>query len=247
MSLRPRKKPQLTALLALTASLLGILIPHSASAQATVWRIGLNDGGDAEFTNSGSSMPASYTIASNWSTQSTWPEWPAHISGGPQITTINYTLGSVPADGVMFTFKAVTSTREIPELGVYSNYNPCGIIQIAGAKSPGFGPPQQYSRTFTRVYQIYIPSEFLVAGANKLQLSRLGTTYNRIGTYSTIYLDFWIDYMQLDTLAAPTTEPLHGKLSYVGFSDGNFALSTASLAVTQAEAEWMGAAYCGNP
>ncbi len=242
MNLKSRKPSRLWASLLCAAAALS----SHAGAQ-TLWRIGLNDGASAELTSTGSSMPANYTIGSGWSTQTTWPEWPGHISGGPLVSTINYTLASVPANGVTFTFKAVTSTREIPELGVYSNYNPCGIIQIAGAKSPGFGPPQQYSRTFTRAYQIYIPAEFLVAGANKLQLSRLGTTYNRNGGNSTLFLDFWIDYMQLDPLASPAAEPIHGKLSYVGFSDGNFTINAAMIATTQAEAEWMGSAYCNNP
>ena len=244
-------KPQTRLSRKLPALALALLcagfLDSAAPAQTTLWRIGKNDGSYAEFTLSGGTMPAGYTIGANWATQSTWPEWPSHVTSSPAATTINYTLSSVPVNGVTFTFKAVTATREIPELGVYSNFFPCGIIQIGGAKSPGFGPPQQYARTFTRAYQIYIPAEFLVAGANQLQLFRLGTTYNRTGTNATIFLDFWIDYMQLDTLAAPPTEPTHGKNTYVGYSDGGFAINPSTIAVAQAEAEWMGIAYSNNP
>ena len=214
------------------------------SANNTLWRIGLNNGSNTEFTGTGS-MPATYTIGSNWATQTTWPEWPpTPPARTPWTTTINYNLTSVPPNGVMFTFKAVNASMMIPELAVYSNFAPCGIIQIGGAQYPGFGPPDTYTRTFTRPYQIYIPAQFLVAGANQLQISALGSPYNR-GT--TIFLGFTIDYMELDIQPMPPFEPINGKITYTGINDGGFAINSSTVAIDQAEAEWMGVAYCGNP
>lgn len=216
----------------------------NVSVSVPYWRIGLNDGSNAEFTGTGN-MPTSYTIPSDWSMQTTWPQWPpAPPANTPWTTTINYNLATVPPNGVMFTFKAVNASMMIPELAVYSNFAPCGIIQIGGAQYPGFGPPDTYTRTFTRAYQIYIPPQFLVAGANQLQISALGSPYNRS---TTIFLPFTIDYMELDSLAAPPLEPINGKVTYTGINDGGFDINSSTIAIDQDEAEWMGVAYCGNP
>ncbi len=219
-------------------------IPLPNSRSGTLWRIGLNNGSNAEFTGPGS-MPTTYTIGSGWATQTTWPEWPSTPPANtPWTTTINYTLASVPPNGVMFTFKSVNATMEVPELAVYSNFAPCGIIQIGGALSPGWGPTDTYVRTFTRPYQVYIPPQFLVAGSNKLQISALGSPYKRS---TTIYLGFTIDYMELDTQTVLPSEPINGKITYTGISDGGFNINPSTVAIDQAEAEWMGVAYCGNP
>ncbi|HEX4141133.1 MAG TPA: polysaccharide lyase family protein, partial [Candidatus Methylacidiphilales bacterium] len=215
-------------------------------SSTTVWRIGLKDGSNAEFTGTpGSSMPSTYTIPSNWATQTMWPQWPpAPPSNTPWTTTINYNLAAVPQNGLMFTFKAVNASMMIPELAVYSNFAPCGIIQIAGAQYPGFGSPDTYTRQFTRPYQVYIPPQFLVAGANQLQISALGSPYNRS---TTIFLGFTIDYMELDTQPTLPSEPMNGKITYTGINDGGFTINSSTVAIDQAEAEWMGVAYCGNP
>ncbi len=80
-----------------------------------------------------------------------------------------------PAQWSHVHFKSVTATMEVPELAVYSNFALCGVIQIAGAKYPGFGSAESFARTFTRPYQIYIPPQFLVVGNNQLQISALGS------------------------------------------------------------------------
>jgi len=224
--------------------LLGVAAIAPVLADTTLWRIGLNDGRNLEFTGTAGSMPATYTIPSGWSTQTSWPQWPSQVGETPAVSTINYTLASVPANGVTLTFKAADATMMVPELAVYSNYSPCGIIQIGGAGSPGWGPAVTYTRRFTRAYQIYIPAEFLVAGTNKLQLARLGNPYMRS---TAIFLGFSIDYMQLDSLSSPAAEPIHGKLSYLGFSDGDFNINSSTIAKDKAEAEWMGVAYSNNP
>ena len=237
-------------LLLFAALLLLAISGLSVKAQTVLWRIGKPDGSSAEFTGAAaSSLPTSYTIPSNWNTLTRWPQWPASVGPVPSITTINYTLASKPAYGVMFIFKPTTASALVPELAVYSNSNPCGIIQIGGADAPVGYPPASmptstYTRKFSRTYQLYIPPQFLVAGANTLQLARLGHPFIRTNA---TWLDFSIDYLELDTLAAPATEPLHGKMAYVGYSDGEMDIDPAHIAKEQAQAEWMGVAYSGNP
>ncbi len=53
--------------------------------------------------------------------------------------------------------------------------------------------------------------------------------------------------MQLNTLSALPSEPINGKITYTGISDGGFNINPSTVAIDQAEAEWMGVAYCGDP
>jgi len=210
--------------------------------KSLLWRIGLEDGKSAEFT--GSALPKSCFIGHDWRSQTTWPDWPAKVTADPSVSTIEYALPQAPKYGAIFTFKPTQVSALVPELAVYSNNFPCGIIQLAGCTSPGWGPPQKHARLFAKEYKIYIPAEFLSKGSNRLQIKRLGNPYNRD---SAIFLNFGIDYMKLSALEAPASEPIHGTLTHIGYSDGEFDINPKTIAKEQEEAEWMGVAYSGNP
>jgi len=222
-----------------------------ADGYQTLWRIGVNDRSSAEFT--GSSIPASYTIASNWATQTTWPEWPSTSIGTAWQTNINFTLANVPAGGAMFTFESTFAVQLVPELAVFANGNPCGILQLPGDWSPGWGP-YSHTRRFWKPVQIYIPKEFLKVGANTLHLSRLASPYCSSRSNVT-YLDFSLDFMQLDGLAALPAEPVHSKVTYIGVSEGDFYFGNGATGnpadgianAAQSLYEWLGIAYSGNP
>jgi hypothetical protein len=219
----------------------------------TLWRIGLNDGSSAEFTGTTGVIPSSYTIPSNWATQSTWPEWPSANYWDAWQTDINYSLTSIPAGGAIFTFQAVNAMIYVPQLAVYSNGKPCGIIQIVADENPDWGP-STYARLFRQPYQIYIPKEFLQVGTNTLHLSRLGHPYCT-STNNVYYMDFNIDYMEMDALSSIPAEPIHGKITYMGVSEGDTYFGTGDATdpvngianAAQSLYEWTGVAYCGNP
>ncbi|HEY0258135.1 MAG TPA: hypothetical protein VGC39_11875, partial [Candidatus Methylacidiphilales bacterium] len=228
----------------LTALLPTALFFTTAAHAQTLWRIGLNNGSSSEFT--GSSIPSSYTISPSWATQTTWPEWPPANDWATWQTTISYTLTSVPGGGALFTFKPTNAMQLVPELAVYSNGNPCGIIQIGSDASLGWGQYSQ-SRLFTQPYQIYIPAEFLQTGTNTLHLYRMGHPYST-STTNVWYMDFAIDYMEMDGLAAPPPEPIHSKVTYIGINEGDFDFADDTIGnAAQPLFEWLGIAYSGNP
>jgi hypothetical protein len=213
-----------------------------AGANTVAWRIGLANNASSEF--SGASMPASYAIPADWATRTTWPEWRGYsASYSALVTDISYSLGAAP-HGAEFIFKTIDASPLVPELAVFSNGTPCGVIQIVGTEYPGFGPPRA-TRVFGRTYRLYIPPEFLRQNAsNTLRIRKLGHTYNRSLLFA---LSFTIDYMALEILSQPTPDPVHGKHTYMGVGSTTFEINTTTALNETPAMRWMGVAYSGNP
>ncbi|SDT94054.1 hypothetical protein SAMN05444156_0922 [Verrucomicrobium sp. GAS474] len=208
-----------------------------------LWRIGTEDGSAAEFT--GKTVPTEFTIPGDWSTRTVWPEWKGSADRNSNWTSdISYSLDKVPAGGAVFAFKPYKASPFVPELAIFSNGLPCGIIQIGGATYPGIGAKGPNDRRFAREHQIYIPREFLVEGKNTLTVQRLGHPYQR-GFY--LWLDFSIDYMRLNALDKIPDEPVHSNFVKIGYSEGQFPVNPKTIATAQAGHEWMGVAYSNNP
>jgi hypothetical protein len=128
-------------------------------------------------------------------------------------------------------------------VAVFSNGNPVGIIQITGFNG---GLSGTHAANIGFPYKVYIPKEFLVTGANILRIEKLGHPYGATTTdYN--YLDFIFDYLELDSLSAPATEPLHGRLTYLGAQDGGPKISGTQTLGDPYWLEWLGVAYSGNP
>ena len=216
--------------------------PATAAPDSVLWRIGLEDGFGREFT--GTNVPAQFDISADWAARRAWPEWRGTSPQKPWASDVRFSLATVPAGGAVFTFKPTTVSIMVPELAIFANGLPCGILQLAGAAYPGFGPPVATNRVFARPYQVFIPREFLVAGPNTLRLQRLGHPYNR---KLTLFLGFGWDFMRLDALDALPPEPVHTKLTYTGIAPGGFHLKAGHVAAEAAADEWLGIAHCGNP
>ncbi|SDT94041.1 hypothetical protein SAMN05444156_0921 [Verrucomicrobium sp. GAS474] len=225
----------------------GLGAPSSLHAEEgrLLWRLGAEDGSSAEFT--GTSIPSAFAIPENWATRTSWPEWAAASDKRSDWTCdLSYTLDAVPKGGALFAFKPVTASPYVPELAVFSNGFPCGIIQVGGASYPGIGVKAQEpkDRRFAREHRIYIPREFLVEGKNTLRVQRLGHPYNR---NLFLFIDFTIDYLRLSALDKIPDEPLHGNLIHLGYSEGQFDINPQTIATAQPGHEWMGVAYSNNP
>lgn len=227
--------------------LLCLIRPTSAQAH-TLWRIGMSDNADGEFT--GSSNPAEYTVPDDWAMRTDWPEWKGATSGSPATngekwnTTITYTLSSVPAGGAEFVLKTIEANGMVPEVAVFSNRILCGIMQIIGAETPNEGNSRQFGSSYT----VYIPTAFLQEGHNTLRLEKLAPTYNR-GTSNRIYLFVKWDCFELHGLTSLPDEPLHGRRAYLGcvYGSQGFRVDAIRCDTEWKLWEWLGMAYCGNP
>lgn len=223
--------------------LIPALLPLAAIGQSVadqeLWRIGIPDNGSSEFK--GAFPPASLTLSSTQAARSEWPELPARWNAGPTQTELQYVLPSVPAYGVHFSIKILQAGSYGSELAVFSNGNPCGIIQAIGTGGPG----TTTGRAFRKTYTLYIPKEFLAAGANTLGIRALGHTYNR---NSNSELKFEWDFMRLSALAGPATEPLHGKMTHMALQAAyeDFGVYDSQVKNEPHLHKWMGTAYSGN-
>ena len=207
-------------------------------ADTLLWRVGRADSANTEFT--GTANPSQFTIPADWRTRTVWPEFQGGASDktGNWTCDLTYRLPSIPAHGALFTIKTIQASASVPELAVFSNSAPCGIVQMVGSGAPGVG-----GHSFGRKYQIYIPREFLHRGANTLRLQKLGHPYNR-SSDATLWWQ-WDDF-QLESLSAPATEPLHSKMTWMGVQNGGFDLRDIQVRNDPLALTWLGVAYSGN-
>ncbi|MBV9848653.1 MAG: hypothetical protein JO250_03090 [Armatimonadetes bacterium] len=211
----------------------------NAPANTLLWRVGRQDNSNAEFT--GKANPSRFAVPADWRTRTAWPEFQGGSNDNDKsgwTCDIVYRLPSVPGDGALFTLKTIQASASVPELAVFSNGAPCGILQMVGSGPPGVG-----GHTFGRPYQIYIPKEFLRRGANTLRLQKLGHPYNRASSLS---LWWQWDYFQLESLSRPATEPLHSKMTWMGVQNGGFDLRDTQVRNDPLALTWLGVAYSGN-
>ena len=227
------------------AFLATLLLAPEVFADTLLWRIGQADNSSHEFTGHG--VPATFEIPAGWAARKTWPEWPTQ-SGSPDLFTsdISFNVTSIPPNAGRLMFKTIWASAAVPELAVWCNGNPCGIIQIGGASFPGYGGDWKKTagRQWRKTYHLTIPREFFTVGKNTLRLQKLGHPYNRgLG----LFLGFGWDYFALLSVGAPVADAWHGKPVWMGVQPGHFEIKDGEVAVEAAADKWLGVAYSGNP
>src|SRR6185437_5247963 len=235
-------------------AVIGIATCSIARADTALWRIGSPDNANTEFSTAAppsGSAPATFTVPVASS------QFPNGFNNGTDIH-IRYTLSAVPQYGVMFKVKIIEGAPYswpsawvpggntfVPELSVWSNADLAGIVQAIGADPPNWN--SSYWNPWAKTYEVYIPREMLIAGTNDLRIQSLGHPYSGYANQTYLY-GCW-DYLELDSLASPSAEPVNGKVSYMGaeFSNNGFASDDALLQEFPYMVKWPGIAYSGNP
>jgi len=225
------------------------------SSEEILWRIGKVDDSNAEFATADEIAGGSLSreVPTDWLNRERWPDFPAMLNanedaGGVADLTLTYELSSLPQHGVVFTFKLLDGTKVVPELAVYSNDILAGLIQLWGTQGirNAAGVPLQFK--WQKTYQLYIPKEFLTIGQNQLRLEMVRNSLS--GSALDNQLRMYADYYQLSRLDEPASEPIHGKLTYMGTSMrlgmDSFSLKQSTLDTTPAALKWMGIAYSNN-
>jgi hypothetical protein len=203
-----------------------------------LWRIGKDDLSSNEF---GKAPLSRYTLPSNWKSRD-WQGFPSGLDRStPQsspYTELTYDLSEIPAHGVEFSLRVLESRKQVPELAVYSNGRLAGIIQTWFAEQSGL--------LFRQTYRLYIPKELLQSGDNTLRLALLNHPYGQDARDLSLK---W-DYLALEALKAPASEPIHGRKIYMGSvlqaGDSDFRIVPAMIEHAPAIFKWLGIAYSGN-
>ncbi len=203
-----------------------------------LWTLGRDDRSSDELSDYGSDPVDSLTVPADWSSRSDWSILPQGLKLDQNGTlVISYSLGEVPANGVELRFRLLNAHRVTPQLDVFSNETLAGMIQLVGLEG------SDVDLTFKETYRLYIPKEFLQAGENQLRLS-LDRGLYADATGDKFHRFVW-DYLTLETLAEPATEPIHGRYVHLGndfrADDSNIKARTAFLLT-----KWSGIAYSGN-
>lgn len=226
--------------------LLTTLFCFQATA-SPLWQVGIDNLSQSEFKGK---KNHTYNIPRNWHTRlkqsAVWPDIARlTFKAGEQPAKINYMLKAIPEHGAELSFRVLTSTKVVPQLAVYSNGILMGLIQTWGTR----GTASEKTLQFSRIYRLYIPSQFMQAGRNTLRLHVIGQPYG--GNDALDYLE--MDYLRLDALDTKSTEPIHGALLYLGTTltqaaDGlpAFRIDQNTVRHAQPLLEWLGIAYSGN-
>jgi hypothetical protein len=171
----------------------------------------------------------------------------ANISCGVRAASnpsfdVRYPLTNVPKNGAFFILKLIRAPKSGAQMAVFSNGSFAGLIQLWG--TDGIDYPYQWRKT----YRLYIPKELLKKGQNEL---RFTAPHSLWGDATNDNQQWWEwDYLKLEALDAPITEPWHGKISYLGstmtMSDSGFDLNDDTLRLTPVVLKWLGIAYSGD-
>ncbi|MEM6332056.1 MAG: polysaccharide lyase family protein [Planctomycetota bacterium] len=236
------------AIAALVAALLPATLATPAAAERTVWQIGVEDRSCAEFTGPQTQV---YRVPKDWSNRAEpgaeWPDFNAKaVANRPRPIRLAFGFGSVPEHGLHLHLGVMDATKLTPQMGVWVNDLPAGIIQTWGLKGTALGK----NDTYHRVYRLYIPPEFLQRGDNEITLDLVPQLY---GTDPGMDYLSW-DFLRLTAPEEPVDYPIHGAEVWAGTNltlgaDGPkaFTIDENSIRIAQPLLEWLGIAYCGNP
>lgn len=115
-------------LLVLLSSFLLVSLTLNAQDTKLLWRHGKADGVASEFTNYKTANPEAVSIPSDWATRATWDFMSKGLKGSSNpVMNISYNLSTVPANGIIFSFKLLDADRVVPEMAVFSNSVMAGI------------------------------------------------------------------------------------------------------------------------
>jgi hypothetical protein len=221
---------------------LNVIAAVASAADTPLWRLGAVDGNSAEFADFGTAA-AAVDVPADWKTRTDWKLLPKGLKGDvrPAID-IGYDLPAVPANGVMFSFKLLHAYKGGAEMTVLSNGVMAGMIQLWGTAGTNSTWP------WRKTYRLYVPKELLTAGRNVLRLEAARPLWSDAGVDKFMWWQW--DYLQLDALAAPAGEPIHGKMTWLGTTmkhgANDFLVNDHTLRVTGPTLRWMGIAYSGN-
>ncbi len=221
------------------ASLLGggSLQQAHAAPDKTLWQIGTADDSSAEFSDYNAALGS--VDAAGPSLKSVPKGLKADVNAS---ISIRYTLASVPRNGVRFRFKLLSAHKNGAQMAVFSNTLMAGLIQLWGTQ--GTSSPYQWKKT----YDLYIPRELLRRGPNTLRLQAARPLW--AGPEWDDSLRFEWDYLALQVLGAPASEPVHGKMFYLGttlkHSGSDFKVDEHTVALAPVALQWLGVAYSGN-
>ena len=228
---------------AVAAILLLTALPQGHAADTLLWQLGKADDNSNEFGDYRRADPEKVTLPSG----STSIENCNEISKGLKASLnpsmeIGYTLPAVPEHGAMFSFKLLHAPKGGSQMGVFSNGNMAGLIQLWGTE--GTSSPYHWKKT----YRLYIPAEFLLAGANVLRLSAPRPIWSDASVDPHMWWEW--DFIRLEALSAPAREPVHGSVSYLGTtmknSANDFNVNDDTLHVAPLAFKWAGIAFSGN-
>jgi len=157
---------------------------------------------------------------------------------------VHYPLTEAPKNGAFFSFKLLQAPRSSAQMAVYSNGSFAGLIQLWGTAGTDYPHP------WMKTYRLYIPREFLKAGQNELRFTAPPVYW---GNHSNDKEQWWEwDYLKLEALNGPITEPWHGKISYLGtnlslgHTYGWSRVDDNTLRFAPVALKWLGIAYSGN-
>ncbi len=208
-----------------------------------LWQAGKADDSSAEFGDYDAGAKG-VVIAANALAGSDWKSVPKGLkaSVNPALT-IRYSLRAVPANGIELSFKLLHAHKNGPQMAVFSNGLMAGLIQLWGMADTT--SPHRWKKT----YRLYIPKEMLLRGENALQLQAPRPLWSDAKADPFVWWEW--DYLRLAALGAPATEPMHGKMAWLGTtikqSANNFNYDARTLAITPVMCQWLGIAYSNNP
>ncbi len=169
------------------------------------------------------------------------------ISEGVRASTnspfdVRYNLKEVPKYGALFTFKLIAAPATGSQMAVFSNGTLAGLIQLWGTTGT------DYPYSWRKTYRLYIPKEMLKPGANELRFTAPHPLWSDASADTQMWWKW--DYLKMEALGAPISEPWHGNISYLGtnltFSDTSFAIDENTLHLAPIALKWLGIAYSGN-
>ncbi|HOK03774.1 MAG TPA: hypothetical protein PLN24_00795 [Victivallales bacterium] len=208
-----------------------------------IWRIGIPDNQSNEFSDYKKGIEEVKITAEN-----------AIIEKKPQISkglkfslnpamNINYILDNVPKYGALFSVKIIGAEKSGAQMAVFSNDIMVGLIQMWGV----FGTNSLYP--WRKTYRLYIPGEMLKKGNNVLQLRTIRPMWCEKPDSDHLFWWEW-DYIKLECLDKPISEPWHGSVIYLGttvkMSEHGFDINDNTICLASLALPWLGIAYSGN-
>jgi hypothetical protein len=219
--------------------------PVSVPTGSLLWQIGIpdnlfNEFGDFHHGSETVEIPSVGTIVD--------ASGCAKISRGVRASAnptvdIHYPLTELPKNGAFFTFKLLQAPKSGAQMAVFSNGSFAGLVQLWGTDGT------DYPYLWRKTYRLYIPKEFLKVGQNELRFTAPHAFWGEATNDDQQWWEW--DYLKLEALDAPITEPWHGKISYLGstmtLDDHEFdAVNDNTLLLTPVVLKWLGIAYSGN-
>ncbi|MBD3346468.1 MAG: hypothetical protein GF401_15550 [Chitinivibrionales bacterium] len=236
----------LSCMLMSCTSIICLLIAVSPcfSGETILWRIGIVDDSFNEFADFQSTDTESFAIPDNWQTRALWTDISKGVARDRnRVLELSYSLPVVPEHGALLWFKLMDAHRLGAQAAVYSNGLMAGLIQLWGT-SGVTDAPYKWKKT----YRLYIPAEMLYQGTNILRFESLRPL--NCGAESDSKSWWTWDYVALVQPDSAVSEPVHGKLTWMGTTmkhgEHKWTINERTLQYADLALHWLGIAYSGN-